>query len=79
MTGWQPAPLRDLLGLAAASPDPDLRRRTWQQVEALALDAAVVAPVLHYHDDLVVSAEVEELERDPFGNVDLAAVRVSAG
>ena len=77
LTGWQPAALRDLLGRAEASADEDVRLEAWQQVERLALDAAVVAPVLHYRDDLVVSAEVEGLVRDPFGNVDLAAVRLS--
>ena len=77
LTGWQPAALRDLLARAEASADPGVRRRAWQQVERLALDAAVVAPVLHYRDDLVVSSEVVGLERDPFGNVDLAAVRVA--
>lgn len=76
LTGWQPGPLQDLLGRAHDSADPDVRRRTWQQVERLALDAAVVAPVLHYRDDLLVADEVEGLVRDPFGNVDLAAVSV---
>lgn len=76
LTGWQPAALRDLLERAATSADAGIRRRTWQQVERLALDAAVVVPVLHYRDDLVVSEAVEGLERDPFGNVDLAGVRV---
>ena len=79
LTGWQPGPLRDLLDRAAASPDPAVRERLWQQVERLALDAAVVAPVLHYRDDLLVASEVEGLMRDPFGNVDLAAVRVRTG
>lgn len=76
LTGWQPASLRDLLDRAASSADPTVRRRAWQQVERLALDAAVVVPVLHYRDDLLVAAGVEGLDRDPFGNVDLAAVRV---
>lgn len=79
ITGWQPAPLRDLLDLADASADAGVRERAWQQVERLALDAAVVVPVLHYRDDLLVAAGVEGLERDPFGNVDLAAVRVRSG
>jgi dipeptide transport system substrate-binding protein len=79
LTGWQPAPLRDLLGQATASADPEVRQRLWQQVERLALDAAVVAPVLHYRDDLLVADEVEGLVRDPYGNVDLTAVRVAAG
>ncbi len=76
VTGWQPAPLRDLLARADTSADAAARRRTWQQVVRLALDAAVVVPVLHYRDDLLVAEGVEGLERDPFGNVDLAAVRV---
>lgn len=76
LTGWQPAPLRDLLANAAASSDPDVRRRTWQEVERLALDAAVVAPVLQYRDDLLVAEGVEGLRRDPFGNVDLTRVSV---
>lgn len=74
MTGWQPAPLRDLLANAAASADPDVRRRNWRQVERLVLDAAVVAPVLLYHDDLLVAEGVEGVRRDPFGNVDLTQV-----
>ena len=79
LTGWQPAPLRDLLANASASPDPEVRRRTWQQVERLALDAAVVAPVLYYRDDLLVAEGVEGLRRDPFGNVDLAQVSLAPG
>jgi len=79
LTGWQPGSLRDLLANAAASPDPVVRQRLWQQVERLALDAAVVAPVLHYRDDLLVSERVEGLRRDPFGNVDLARVSIRAG
>lgn len=75
-TGWQPGSLRDLLANAAASSDPAARQELWAQVIGLALDAAVVAPVLHYRDDLLVAEEVEGLERDPFGNVDLARVRV---
>ena len=65
-------------GTAAASADTDTRERAWQQVERLALDAAVVAPVLHYRDDLLVADSVEGLVRDPFGHVDLAAVTVAA-
>ena len=74
LTGWQPAALGDLLRSAASSSDPDARRRTWQQVERLALDAAVVAPVLQYRDDLLVAEGVEGLRRDPFGHVDLTKV-----
>ncbi len=76
VTGWQPGSLRDLLDRAASSADAGVRQRAWQQVERLALDAAVVVPVLHYRDDLLVAPGVEGLRRDPFGNVDLAAVRV---
>lgn len=76
LTGWQPGSLRDLLANAAASPDPVVRQRLWQQVERLALDAAVVAPVLHYRDDLLVSEQVEGLRRDPFGGVDLTRVSI---
>lgn len=78
LTGWQPGSLRDLLANAAASPDRMTRQRLWQHVERLALDAAVVAPVLHYRDDLLVSGRVSGLRPDPFGNVDLAAVSVTA-
>lgn len=76
LTGWQPGSLRDLLANAAASSDRVTRQRLWQQVERLALDAAVVAPVLHYRDDLLVSDRVRGLRPDPFGNVDLATVSV---
>lgn len=78
LTGWQPGSLRDLLANAAASSDPAVRQRLWQQVERLALDAAVVAPVLHYRDDLLVSERVEGLRRDPFGGVDLTRVSISS-
>lgn len=76
LTGWQPPSLGDLLDNAADSPDPAVRRRLWQQVERLALDTAVVAPVLQYRDDLLVADGVDGLRRDPFGNVDLARVSV---
>jgi ABC-type oligopeptide transport system substrate-binding subunit len=76
ISGWQPGSLRDLLANATQSSDRAVRRRAWQQVERLVLDAAVVAPVLFYRDDLVVAEGVEGLRRDPFGNVDLAEVRV---
>lgn len=78
LTGWQPGSLLDLLGTAAGSADSDTRERAWRQVERLALDAAVVAPVLHYRDDLLVAESVEGLVRDPFGNVDLTNVRVAS-
>lgn len=78
LTGWQPGSLRDLLANAEASSDRVTRQRLWQQVERLALDAAVVAPVLHYRDDLLVNHRVSGLRPDPFGNVDLAAVAVAA-
>lgn len=79
LTGWQPPALQDLLARAAASADPAERLDLWQEVEALALDTAVVAPVLFYRDDLLVAESVEGLDRDPFGNVDLARVRVPGG
>ena len=76
LTGFDPPPVRDLAVTATSDPRPTLRRTAEQSLIRLLLDQAVVVPLLHYRDDLVVARDVAGLVRDPFGDVDLASVRL---
>ncbi len=76
LSGWQPQALTALLERARSSADASVRRASWQEVERLALDAAVVAPVLFYRQEVVVGDGVRGLSFDALGAVDLERVRL---
>ena len=76
LTGFEPAAVRDLLVTASGDPRPTLRSTAEESLLRLVLDQAVVVPLLHYRDDLVVARDVAGLVRSPFGDVDLARVRL---
>ncbi len=78
LSGWQPEALRALLTRAATEVEPAVRRTALQEVERLALDTAVVVPVLFYRQEMVVGPGVSGLQFAPDGSVDLARVRLVA-
>jgi oligopeptide transport system substrate-binding protein len=77
LSGWQPDALVALLARASSAVDAAARQTALQEVERLALDSAVIAPVLFYRQDMVVGPGVAGLFLAPDGSDDLAAVRLT--
>ncbi|QDQ01660.1 peptide ABC transporter substrate-binding protein [Lysinibacillus fusiformis] len=75
-TGWENAQYKDLLNKSVAEVDEAKRLDYLKQAEAIAMTELPVAPIYYYTHLSVVKEGIENLDRNPTGDIHLKYVKI---